>query len=326
MGKEDVRNHGKLYIVMYHYTRDLKHSRYPGIKGLDLSLFRKQIQYLKQFFHIVTMEEVIAAQKGQYELPNQSLLLTFDDGYIDNYTYAMPILEEENVQGAFFIPGKTFTEHKLLDVNKIHYILASADEKALLADVFERMNYYRGNEFHFPDNKELYAKYGTRESRFDSGEALFIKYMLQTILPEAVRNRISSDLFEKYIGVNEEQLAYELYMTWEQVRTMKRHGMYIGIHGYDHYWLAHLSEEQMHADIDKALRVMDEFIDAGAWVMNYPYGNYNEQVIRYIQNRGCCLGFTTEVRAADLNRENPYKLPRLDCNDFPPKSDNFKKM
>ena len=115
-------------------------------------------------------------------------------------------------------------------------------------------------------------------------------------------------------------------MTWEQVRTMKRHGMYIGIHGYDHYWLAHLSEEQMRADIDKALRVMDEFIDAGAWVMNYPYGNYNEQVIRYIQNRGCCLGFTTEVRAADLNRENPYKLPRLDCNDFPPKSDNFKKM
>jgi len=157
MGKEDVRTHGKLYVVMYHYTRDLKHSRYPRIKGLDLSLFREQIRYLKQLFHVVTMEEVIAAQKGQYELPNQSLLLTFDDGYIDNYTYAMPILEEEKVQGAFFIPGKTFTEHKLLDVNKIHYILASADEKALLADVFERMNYYRGNEFNFPDNKELYA-------------------------------------------------------------------------------------------------------------------------------------------------------------------------
>lgn len=34
---------GKLFVVMYHYTRDLKHSRYPEIKGLDVSLFREQL-------------------------------------------------------------------------------------------------------------------------------------------------------------------------------------------------------------------------------------------------------------------------------------------
>ena len=326
MEKDDVKNCGKLLVVMYHYTRDLGHSRYPGIKGLDFSLFREQIRFFKHFFHIVSMEDVIAAQKGQYELPDKALLLTFDDGYVDNYTYAMPVLEEENVQGAFFIPGKTFTEHKLLDVNKIHYILANANEKALLSDVFERMNYYRGNDFNFPDNDELYTKYGARKSRFDSGDILFIKYMLQTALPEAVRNHISSDLFEKYVGVKEEQLAYELYMTREQIRVMKRHGMYIGLHGYDHYWLAELSEEQMRADIDKALEVMDEFIDIGSWVMNYPYGDYNHKVIQYIEKRGCCLGFTTEVRAVELTRDNPFKLPRFDCNDFPPKSENYKRM
>lgn len=36
---------GKLHIVMYHYTRDLRHSRYPKIKGLDLELFKEQIQW-----------------------------------------------------------------------------------------------------------------------------------------------------------------------------------------------------------------------------------------------------------------------------------------
>ncbi|NBI72308.1 polysaccharide deacetylase [Clostridiaceae bacterium] len=316
----------KLHVVMYHYIRDLAHSRYPGIKGLDLPLFREQIGFLKQMFRIVTMEEVILAARGKYDLPEDALILTFDDGYIDHYTYAMPVLEENNVQGAFFIPGKTFTEHRLLDVNKIHYILASAAPQKLLSALFERMDYYRGNEFDFPDNKELWAQYGVRAGRFDTADVLFIKYILQMVLPEKLRNRISSDLFKMYVGVPEELLAYELYMTEEQIRAMKRHGMHIGIHGYDHYWLGNLPEAKMEADIDQELAVMDEWIDRNAWVMNYPYGNYNDQVIAYIKNRGCCLGFTTEVRTAVLDRDDPFKLPRLDCNDFPPKSTNYKGM
>lgn len=91
----------RLHTVMYHYTRDLRHSRYPKIKGLDVTLFREQIDYLKTNFHIVTMEEVIAACSGETELPEKAMLLTFDDGYIDNYTFAFPILEEFGIQGSF---------------------------------------------------------------------------------------------------------------------------------------------------------------------------------------------------------------------------------
>ena len=120
---------GKLFVVMYHYTRDLKHSRYPEIKGLDVSLFREQIEFMKQQFNIVSMEQVIEAVERHADLPDKALLLTFDDGYVDNYTFAFPILVEFGIQGSFFIPGKTFATHQLLNVNKIHYILASADEK-----------------------------------------------------------------------------------------------------------------------------------------------------------------------------------------------------
>ena len=108
------------FICMYHYVRDLSHSRYPEIKGMDIDLFRKQIGFMKTNFSIVRMEEVIDAVRRKISLPDRALLLTFDDGYIDNYTYVMPILEEYGVQGSFFIPGKTFTTHQLLDVNKIH--------------------------------------------------------------------------------------------------------------------------------------------------------------------------------------------------------------
>ena len=311
-----------LYISMYHYTRDLVHSRYPEIKGLDVDLFREQIQFLKQQFHVVTMEQVMDAVSGRSDLPENACLLTFDDGYIDNYTFAFPILEEAGLQGSFFIPGKTFATHQLLDVNKIHYILASAQIEKLLADVFERMDHYRGTEFTYPSNEELFEQYAVA-NRFDRKETVFVKRILQTVLPEKLRNRISSDLFEQYVGVSETQLAYELYMTEEQVRTMKRHGMFIGIHGYDHYWLGNLTAEEMRRDISKSLEVMDEFIDAGSWVMNYPYGNSSPDVVAYIKSRGACVGLTTEVRVADLDKDDALLLPRLDCNDFPPKSENY---
>lgn len=313
----------KLYISMYHYTRDLIHSRYPQIKGLDSSLFRQQIEYMRNNFNVVTMEQVIDAVEGKSKLPENALLLTFDDGYIDNYTFALPVLEEYGVQGSFFIPGKTFATHQLLDVNKIHYILASADIYKLVEDVKREMDYYRGTENDYAPTDELFNEYAVA-NRFDVKEIIFVKRMLQTVLPEKIRNTISSNLFEKYVDVTEEQLAYELYMTEEQIRIMKRHGMFIGIHGYDHYWLGNLSPEQMKQDISMALDTMDEFIDRKHWVMNYPYGNYNNDVLEYIKNQGACVGLTTEVRIADIGVDSALELPRLDCNDFPPKSEKYK--
>lgn len=312
----------KLYISMYHYTRDLKHSRYPEIKGLDIPLFKKQMEFFKDNFNVVRMEQVIDAVKGRSNLPENALLLTFDDGYADNYTYAFPILEEFGFQGSFFIPGKTFTTHQLLDVNKIHYILASADINKLAADVKAKMDYYRGREFDYSLTDELYTEYAVA-NRFDNADTIFVKRMLQTVLPERLRNIISSELFEKYVGVTEEQLAYELYMTEDQIRTMKRHGMFIGLHGYDHYWLGNLEKEQMQDDISKALDALDEFIDRKEWVMNYPYGNYNDDVLAFIKEIGAAIGLSTEVRAADLGKDNVLTLPRLDCNDFPPKSEKY---
>ncbi len=311
-----------LYIIMYHYVRNLRNSRYPNIKGLDYVSFGNQITWLMKHFNLVRMEQVIATIKREYTLPEKAVLLTFDDGYIDNYTYVLPVLEEFGIQGSFFIPGKTFAEHKLLDVNKIHHILACADIKNLVADVTERMDYYRGSEYDYATTDELWDQYAV-ENRFDTKEVIFVKRILQTVLPEPVRNKISSDLFKKYVDVSEEQMAHELYMSKEQIRTLKRHGMFIGIHGYDHYWLGNLSQVQMREDISKALDTMEEFIDRKCWVMNYPYGNYNKNVLAYIKAEGACIGLTTEVGISDLQVHSVLELPRLDCNDFPPQSEKY---
>ena len=108
-------NSYNLTVVMYHYVRDLKHSRYPNIKGLDIALFKEQIAYLRKHYHFVTVEEVIDAFSSKMHLPEHSILLTFDDAYSDHFTHVFPILKKENIQGGFYPPVKAVTEHTVLD-------------------------------------------------------------------------------------------------------------------------------------------------------------------------------------------------------------------
>jgi hypothetical protein len=73
-----------------------------------------------------------------------------------------------------------------------------------------------------------------------------------------------------------------------------------------------------------ALDVFDEVIDRNNWAMCYPYGSYDAETLEYLGKMKCSLGFTTEVAVAKLPTHRCLKLPRLDTNDFPPKSENYK--
>lgn len=311
----------KLTIVMYHYVRNLKDSRYPDIKGLDIDLFKKQIGFLKSKYNFISYEKLLDCYNNKLSLPENSILLTFDDGYIDHYTNVFPILIENNIQGVFAIPGKIIAENRLLDVNKIHFILASRNIDELINDVYKRLDYYRGKEFIFPSNDELYSKLAIA-NRFDNEKVIFVKRLLQNELDERLRNIITSELFESFIPISEKAFAKELYMNLDQVKLMKKSGMHFTIHGYDHYWLEKLPYIEMKKDISKALEVFDGIIDNNNWSICYPYGSYNVELLSYIKNNGCKLGFTTQVKIADY-AEDILTLPRLDTNDFPPKSEKY---
>jgi peptidoglycan/xylan/chitin deacetylase (PgdA/CDA1 family) len=122
----------------------------------------------------------------------------------------------------------------------------------------------------------------------------------------------------KFVGIEEEKFSRELYMNIDHIKCMKRNGMYIGNHGYDHYWLNSLSKEEQTEEIDKSL----EFIkliggDISNWTMCYPFGAYNEDTIDIIKKRGCRLAVTTKVDIADLSKYSKFELPRLNTNDLP---------
>lgn len=317
MNKADNK---KVTIVMYHYVRELVHSRYPEIKGLDVHLFEEQLAYIREHFQVIRMEELLAVYEAEdfSALPERPLLLTFDDGYIDHYTVVYPLLKKYGMQGSFFPNARAVKEHKLLDVNKIHHILAVAPVDELVHACYEALNYYRQKGVKIPSNEQLFSELAV-PNRWDPGEVIFVKRLLQNYLPEDIRGEIATGLFEKYVGIREETFARELYMNREQIYCMKQGGMYFGLHGYDHYWLGKLPQKQMQEDVDQALDYFSDVIDRENWVMNYPYGNYNQDVVDYIRSQGCRLGLTVEARDAELMADDRYLLPRWDTNDLPPK-------
>lgn len=225
----------KVTVVMYHYVRDLKHSRYPSIKGLDRDLFVEQVEYLCKHYVPVTMEQVVAASRPDGEpLPEKAVLLTFDDGYADHFTTVFPILKNRGVQGSFFAPIKALTENRVLDVNKIHFILASGKTAGEIIALIRLLLPRYAEEYRLQSFEYYYGKLAGFD-RFDTPEVLFIKRLLQVELPLEVRMKITDELFAGIVGMDESAFSRELYMDREQMQCMVDAGMHIGSHGYDHF-------------------------------------------------------------------------------------------
>ena len=312
----------QLIIVMYHYVRNLKNSRYPEIKGLDLELFKEQIKYLIKNYYIVRMEDVIDSVYSNVKLPDKAVLLTFDDGYIDHYLNVFPILNKYKLQGSFYAPVKAITEHTVLDVNKIHFILSSIEDKHVLLNELKSLITKFKEEYQL-HNFDYYYKKLAQVSRYDTKEVVFIKRLLQVELIKPLRTTIVNILFEKYIGMNEEAFSRELYMNQDQIKHLLRSGMHIGNHGYNHYWWHNLDEVSMRTEIELSTTFLKKIgVNENHLTAAYPYGSYDDQSIKVLNEFGYKLAVTTEVDIAVPIYRKRFLMPRLDTNDLP-KDSNY---
>jgi len=300
---------------MYHYVRPILGSQFPGIKGLELDGFKRQLDYLSDCFNIVTTPQVVGACMGKYALPDDACWLTFDDGYKDHFQYVLPELRSRGLHGAFFPPRCAIEQDIVLDVNAIHHILSNAsDVSALVIDLNQCCELDGILE---KDLSSLYEEFAVA-NRFDSADTVYVKRMLQHVLPESLRSSITSKLFRKYVGVSVEDFSRELYMNIDEVRELTHEGMYVGSHGSMHYWLDKLSPKAQEKDIRDSLAFLEHIgAPTNNWVMCYPYGSYNNTTLSLMAKYQASVGITTEVRVADMSCDNHLTLPRLDTNDFP---------
>jgi peptidoglycan/xylan/chitin deacetylase (PgdA/CDA1 family) len=306
-----------LTIVMYHYVRDLERSRFPRIKGLSLERFRRQLDYIESHYTPVTVEAVLASMSTAEPLPENAVLLTFDDGYSDHFANVFPLLDERQIQGCFFPPAQAILEHCVLDVNKIQFVLASVpDAKDLLDQIFALLPEFSVS--HRLKTREAYLESVTEQHRYDTHEVIVLKRLLQRELPESVRAEIVRRLFARHVTTDEAAFASELYMSVEQIACLRRHGMHIGSHGYTHAWLNHIPSEAQAEEVDQSLAFLGRFgVTLDSWTICYPYGGFNDSLLQIVGSRCCSLGFTVEPRVADLSADDPLALPRVDTNDLP---------
>lgn len=310
-----IRN---LTIVMYHYVRDVHRTAHPGIKARSVNEFRGQLDYIRRFYNVISGNDLLqAAANPSVELPPNPLLLTFDDGYKDHFTNVLPILTERRMTGIFAPVVRSVVDRNILDVNKIHYILSAAAENVggVIQDIFSAMDAARG-EFDLRPN-DAYWHDLAHANRFDPAEVIFVKRILQRDLPEVLRARITDELFRRYVSADPMGFADELYMSRDDLRQMVQAGMTIASHGYDHYWLATLSGDLQIREIQRSLTLLSEVgqrIDQ--WVFSYPYGSYNDSLVKSATEFGCRAGLTTNVGLATAD-DSPLTLPRLDTNDLP---------
>ena len=171
---------------------------------------------------------------------------------------------EKKFKGAFTLPVETACENKILDVNKIHYILAKIDNKQILIDeIYNLLDVYR-DTFKLESNNYYFKKLAVA-SRYGHKRSYFIKRILQVELEEKLRNEITDALLESTFHLMKKAFSRELYMNEEQISCMQRNGMHIGGHGISHYWLGSLNKQQQQIEIEKSI----DFIQRIGGDINY---------------------------------------------------------
>lgn len=91
---------GKLTILIFHRVRESRDALFPD--EMHASAFRDRMRWIREWFNVLPLDQAVAALAAR-SLPERALAITFDDGYADNFTVALPILREFDLPATFFV-------------------------------------------------------------------------------------------------------------------------------------------------------------------------------------------------------------------------------
>lgn len=313
---QEISSPPRLTVVTYHFVRPIAAGPYPRLKGLEPERFEAQIDYILRRYVPVSAAQVVRAATGEGSLPDRAVLLTFDDGYTDHVRYVLPVMRSWNISALFFPVAQSLLERRVLEVNKIQFVLAVADIAGVVAAVEQDVDEAR-SRFALRSADE-YRTTWWKASRFDGPEVVFVKRMLQIALPGELRTQIVDRLFRTYVTADETSFANELYLSIGDAKKMLDAGMTIGPHGDRHVRLSTLSRDAQADEIDGALRILDVLaLPRRGFCYCYANGDRNADSEALLASRGCAAAFTTEPHVAVLAADRRLSLPRLDTNDIP---------
>jgi peptidoglycan/xylan/chitin deacetylase (PgdA/CDA1 family) len=120
-------NVNRLLIVYYHRVLPKEKTKDLALDNnfIDTKALEKQLKFFSQKYHCVTDINIAQSIKNGKQLGPRSICITFDDGYVDNYKYAFPLLEKYGLKAVFYI---TTSRIRLNEVNKEFMSIAELKE------------------------------------------------------------------------------------------------------------------------------------------------------------------------------------------------------
>jgi peptidoglycan/xylan/chitin deacetylase (PgdA/CDA1 family) len=271
-------NRQRVPILCYHSVVDapLHPLVQRGGLHLQLALFRKQIEFIARHYNVMPLEDVARALTGGSDsLPRRSIVLTFDDGYANNLSHAVPILQQFGLPATIFLATDYIGRERFYWWDELALLLANGAGRQVAAQGWGML--------------DLTTTAGV-EHAFARGQDLLAAADLEQ------RRRHLSALADAAGPIEtNEQTARLRPATWQECRQAPAL-VHFSAHGAAHRRLDRLPLEAAHAEIRSCRDALREQLgDAKRTVFCYPQGGMTQEV------RSCLpgLGFNAAVCCTD---------------------------
>lgn len=209
----------KISILMYHQIDLIK----KDCSTITVEQFEQQLIYLiENEYEIIALKELIFFTEGGFNLPEKSVLITFDDCYSSVIRFALPVLLKYNVNAVFFIPtqfinGKEEHNNGSMSLRDLKRLINEGHEIALHShshqdfgiispgeikkDLVLNITYLKENEI--PFQPAIAYPYGSRPvNKGNYNEMINIFYELGIKAAFRIGNRINKFPFKNKFEIN----------------------------------------------------------------------------------------------------------------------------
>jgi len=275
-------------VLMYHRVlpaaeRALAGS-HPGIV-VERETFAWQMDLLKRDFTVLSLAEFREAFEGRRPLPPASCLITFDDGWLDNATHAVPILRERSLPAVVFLPTAFIGRRRMFWREALTQLLTRAVLAGRADGELKGRLRARLQPLGLADVLEV----GAASPHARMVDAVTERMSAEAPPAEDVLQGLASDL-----GLALEDLSgADAFIDWAQASDMAAAGIAIGAHGVEHRLLTALPHSEVRAEVTGS---RDALAAAGlpAMAFSYPNGRWDAAVAGEVARAGFALAFTTD--------------------------------
>ena len=295
---------GALTVVTFHRVLPEEQLRLYPIPGLAVTPGQLEaiLTELKQHFACMTVIDAFRLWQKGYATERPPLGISFDDGALDNYEHARPVLDRLDLKASFYIPVTNVDERRAPWHDRLGFALLRS-----VAAVRKRKDV---------DFDRLLAPFSCSVQSFAAvlpNEAVVLSAAgvaaAKSLTPEQRAARMSA--LEAAVG-GEQVPDWASMMSWEQIVELHRAGHEIGSHSMTHPLLPDLSDERLSDEITASRLRLQSATGGEVASFCYPNGSYDARCLNAVRVAGYECAVTT---TPGLNRKvSPFELRRSDMD------------